>query len=414
MIQLRRVLLTGSAFVVSGANAASVAWHISERSGAVTVLHAGVNKAALGGAEIFPGDIVSTGANGRAVLVHGEDYLVVAPGAKLHVTQPVAANPLLQVFQESGNVIYKIKHLVTPHFSVQTPFLAAVVKGTTFSITVSDSGAAVKVIQGALEVKTNVGNTSEMVTTGMTALVKSGDLLHLKLGGDVTKPSPVPNGAAKPAAPLTSAAPGKTETSAASAPAQVAAEAAPVAAAPAPQAEPSEGVITTKIGEPAVSMAALTGGMIEGNSAFASDMANMNKATSVVTVAIADANAAAAAPPAPAVTPVATPAPVTKPTTVTVTTPDATVTVTQAPTPTPTPVTTPAPVVATVDPAPIVTTPAPAAPATTDEPVKTPTVKYDDDDKKYKNSTKYSKNYSTQTAIESKATEQAEYTKRKP
>ena len=279
---VRHIFFVGTALTFASASAASESWHVSERSGAVTVLHSGVIKAALGGAEVVAGDLVTTGPNGRAVLVRGEDYLVVAPSSKLHVAQPVATNPLLQVFQDSGNVVYKIKHLVTPHFSVQTPYLAAVVKGTTFSITVTEAGTALQVIQGALEVQTNDGGAKELVTTGMVALVKSSDMFRLSVGGATPHAVVSPNTRLKSAEPFA-----KPVTTGTSAP-----------------------VIATRITEPAVSIATLTAGLVDGSAAFASDATNTTKTTALIKTAMADATAALAAakvaPSAPTPTPTPT------------------------------------------------------------------------------------------------------------
>ena len=174
----------GGVLLTSAAHAAPDAWHVSERSGVVTILHAGTSHVALMGAEVNVGDVVATGVSGRAVLVRGEDYLVVAPATQLRVAEPTPANPLLQVLQDAGNVIYKIKHLVTPHFAVSTPYLAAVVKGTTFSITVTEQGTAVQVIDGALKVQTNDGGASELVRPGMIAQVSASSRYQLSIGGD--------------------------------------------------------------------------------------------------------------------------------------------------------------------------------------------------------------------------------------
>jgi len=317
----RHIFFVGTALTFASASMASESWHVSERSGAVTVLHSGVIKAALSGAEVVAGDLVTTGSNGRAVLVRGEDYLVVAPSSKLHVAQPVAANPLLQMFQDSGNVVYKIKHLATPHFSVQTPYLAAVVKGTTFSITVTDAGTALQVIQGALEVQTNDGAAKELVTTGMVALVKASDIFRLSVGGASPHTVTSPNTHIKPIG----AAPER--------PLQPAA------------IDPKVPVIAARISEPAISLTTLTAGLVDGSASFASDTSNTTKTAALVKTAMADATAAVAATKAEPVTPA--PAPAASTTVASVATAIA---------PTPAPVVTTPPAIAAQTP-----TPAPAA-----------------------------------------------------
>lgn len=46
-------------------------WTISEASGAVRVSHSGITRVATRGNTVVPGDVVTTGSGGRAVLVRG-------------------------------------------------------------------------------------------------------------------------------------------------------------------------------------------------------------------------------------------------------------------------------------------------------------------------------------------------------
>jgi FecR protein len=277
--------LLGLAMMIPAvAKAAPQSWRVSERSGPVTILHSGINKVAVQGAEAAAGDVVATGANGRAVLVRGEDYLVVAPSSRLRIATPSQKNSLLQVLQDSGNVVYKIKHLLTPHFSVETPYLAAVVKGTTFSITVNDAGTAVQVVQGALEVQTVDGGAKELIRPGMIARIMATDQFRLKIEGDhphiVTSPNApakqqereadITVSSAEPSA-LTDSVTGSENT-----------------------------VITTKIAEGDVSIAKVTGGLIEGNASFAANVTSTTQAVSTIKAAEVEL---ASLPPTPAPTP---------------------------------------------------------------------------------------------------------------
>jgi len=193
MINAKFTLVAIGLFMTSAASAAPDGWQISEKSGTVTVLHSGVSKIALQGNAIAMGDVVNTGPNGRAVLVRGQEYLVIAPNSRLRIADPAPSGGMVQILQDVGNVIFKIKRKSTPHFAVQTPYLAAVVKGTTFSVTVNESGASVQVIEGAVEVKTNDGGARDLVRPGMIAAVNARNLFQLKIDGDTSHVTVSPN-----------------------------------------------------------------------------------------------------------------------------------------------------------------------------------------------------------------------------
>ena len=303
------------------ANAATDGWQISEKSGNVIVLHSGVSKIALQGNAVAMGDVISTGTNGRAVLVRGQEYLVVAPDTRLRIADPAPSGGFVQIIQDVGNVIFKIKRKSTPHFAVQTPYLAAVVKGTTFSVTVGEAGASVQVIEGAVEVKTNDGGASDMVRPGMIAAVSARDLYRLKVDGDTSHVTTSPNapGTATPATDET-----KSTAAGAAAPAATPAVAATDPAPAVPVAPPAtaatETRIETAIVEAPRSVAELTGGLIEGNATIASpvrvaevvkDAAAAAVPAKVEPVAASPVEVAQTTPPTPAES--ATPAPAAPP-----------------------------------------------------------------------------------------------------
>jgi hypothetical protein len=73
----------------TSALAAPPAWRISEASGDVRILRAGASRIASRGGALAAGDGISTGVNGRAVIVRGEEFLIVAPSSRLRL--PAAA-----------------------------------------------------------------------------------------------------------------------------------------------------------------------------------------------------------------------------------------------------------------------------------------------------------------------------------
>ncbi|MBY0303119.1 MAG: FecR family protein, partial [Sphingomonas ginsenosidimutans] len=156
-------------------------WTISEASGPVTIARAGVSTVATRGGAVSAGDVVSTGRGGRAVLVRGTEFMMVAPGSRLRL--PAEAQPagVTRVIEELGNVVFMIKKKMTPHFEVKTPYLAAVVKGTTFSVGVSGAGTSVQVLEGAVDVATLDGGAHDLVTPGAVAMVAAGNRMRMTI-----------------------------------------------------------------------------------------------------------------------------------------------------------------------------------------------------------------------------------------
>ncbi len=259
-----RILTLGALLCAGTAHAGTPGWTVSESSGAVTVTRPGYSAVVVRGGAVNAGDIVSTGKNGRAVLVRGEEYLVVSPGARITIADP-KPGAMTQIIQSFGNTLYKIKKMATPHFAVETPYLAAVVKGTVFSVTVTPKGASVQVTEGRVEVATPDGGASYLVTPGEIGIVNRDAPYRLKIEGKEARTIDSPN---RPAAPT----PANTEVPAIE------------------TASSLDASISEAVGEGSVQLASLSGGMISGDAAIA--------------IATASARVAPVAPVAPVVAPV--------------------------------------------------------------------------------------------------------------
>lgn len=69
-----------------------------------------------------------------------------------------------RISQRRGEVFFEVDKRRDDHFIVETPYLAAVVKGTTFGVSVSNAAASVSVSQGQVSVSTAPGGGSVSVT----------------------------------------------------------------------------------------------------------------------------------------------------------------------------------------------------------------------------------------------------------
>lgn len=219
MLSLFRLMLASllAALVLSSpAYAAPKLWQVTESSGPVSVDVDGEVSPAERGQTLNPGDAIETGESGRAVIVRGGEYVIVGPKSRVRIAVPSVSDEKTQIFQSFGSALFKIEKKESWNFGVKTPYLAAVVKGTTFNVTVTDAGATVQVTEGKVEVSTLDGGAVDLMVPGRIARVDAGDRQLLKVLGtearELRSPlPPVENSAAVIEAPAS----GNTATSAA-------------------------------------------------------------------------------------------------------------------------------------------------------------------------------------------------------
>lgn len=234
-------------------------WTVSEMSGSVQVAHRGMSRIATRGLSVTAGDTVTTGPGARAVLVRGTEYMMVAAGSRLQLQPEAQSSGFTQMIEEFGNVVFMIKKKATPHFEVRTPYLAAVVKGTTFAVGVTPQGASVQVLEGAVEVATGDGGARDLLRPGSVAIVAENDRYRMRVETNgVTKIVESP------------AATGHTTTSQTT---LAAGRVVPTAAR----------VIADTVYEASVALDTVTGGLINGTTGGRSDAAGLTDATRTAT-----------------------------------------------------------------------------------------------------------------------------------
>ena len=277
-------------FVLSTPAAASTkAWQISESTGSVSVESNGQVRTGTRGMALKAGDAVSTGSTGRAVIVRGGEYVIVSPKSRVRITKPEESGAITQIFQSIGSALFKIEKKETPHFGVKTPYLAAVVKGTTFNVTVTANGATVQVTEGRVEVSTLDGGASDLIVPGRIGRVDANDMKLLKVMGNEATAIRSESSAVIAPANENSA----TESEAASTQADESKSASGTlsksdnnnggsAAADSNAKSEFSGKIAAPIASDPVSLALVTGGLISGNQGIIRD-ANVTARTSSAT-----------------------------------------------------------------------------------------------------------------------------------
>ena len=150
--------------------AGTLAWRVTEVSGNVQVKRAERPQRAVKGQSLAVGDVVTTGRDGRAVIARGKEFIVVAPTTQLRLPGE-AQRSIIQVIQDYGRAMFSIEKKSTAHFAVGTPYLAAVVKGTAFTVTVGELGASVRVSEGVVDVETPTRNAHQLTGAGQVVSV---------------------------------------------------------------------------------------------------------------------------------------------------------------------------------------------------------------------------------------------------
>ncbi|HEX9212578.1 MAG TPA: FecR family protein [Bradyrhizobium sp.] len=148
---LMAVLILGTA---SGAFAADDGvWSVSKASGEVWVATDGTQQVSLNQEEALkPGDTIRTGRTGRVLLVRGEETILISPNSVVGLPAEKKEGLSTTIIQQAGSILLEVEKRNVKHFEVETPYLAAVVKGTQFSVTVGAGSTKVGVLRGQVEV----------------------------------------------------------------------------------------------------------------------------------------------------------------------------------------------------------------------------------------------------------------------
>ncbi|WP_319530076.1 FecR family protein [uncultured Cohaesibacter sp.] len=119
--------------------------------------------------KLYPGQSLVTGARTRLLLTRGKERIQV--GSNTSMSLPGADD--LQsgrtiVYQTRGTLHLQVNKKDVKHFAVQTPYMVAAVKGTQFTVDVSEAGTDVRVHEGVVEVTNRKTANAMNVTAGET------------------------------------------------------------------------------------------------------------------------------------------------------------------------------------------------------------------------------------------------------
>lgn len=154
--------------------AAGQNWIIEEVTGKVTLATPSQPmQNAKPGDLLPPGGRVTTEAGARAVLSQGGDRMTVSANSVVEIAADSKKSIMTRVMQTLGTVLFAVEKGSSDRFEVETPYLAATVKGTVFTVSIRNEGAAVHVTEGAVQVATVDRQRSVVVRPGQTGAVSS-------------------------------------------------------------------------------------------------------------------------------------------------------------------------------------------------------------------------------------------------
>ncbi|MDE5452236.1 hypothetical protein GWE18_05000 [Bradyrhizobium sp. CSA112] len=193
----------GTAFVLATTSAAFAAdgddWTVHKSSGEVWLSGTGVQQASLKQEDMLkPGDTVRTGRTGRVLLRRGDEMILVSPNSVVGVPAQKKEGLSTTIVQQAGSILLDVEKRNVKHFEVETPYLAAVVKGTQFRVTVNAGKTTVDVVRGQVEVADFKSGQIAQVMAGQHATAFATGKTGLSLGGPGTL-APIEQG--KPRAP---------------------------------------------------------------------------------------------------------------------------------------------------------------------------------------------------------------------
>lgn len=180
-----------AALVLATASRASAAddgvWSVSKSSGEVWLAINGAQQVSLNQQETLkPGDTIRTGRNGRVLLVRGEETILISPNSVVGVPAEKKEGLSTTIIQQAGSILLEVEKRNVKHFEVETPYLAAVVKGTHFSVTVGAGSTKVGVLRGQVEVSDFKTGQIAQVMPGQVATAFEHGKPGLSLSGSGT------------------------------------------------------------------------------------------------------------------------------------------------------------------------------------------------------------------------------------
>ena len=168
-------LVAAIALAVTTATALADDWTVTRLRGTVQQLIGGEWQALERGSVVPDERSVFTRSNGYATLVRGNEAIELGPNTRIEIYDRGGRKPFTTILQHAGTLTVEAEVRNVQHFAVKTAYLAAVVKGTRFTVTSKSSGGSVEVFRGQVSVEDKRNAETVLILAGQKATVaKSG------------------------------------------------------------------------------------------------------------------------------------------------------------------------------------------------------------------------------------------------
>ncbi|MGR4847340.1 hypothetical protein ACIPSK_32870 [Rhizobium sp. LARHSG275] len=187
MSTMYRILISALILVTTAASAAAEDWRVVKTTDQARYSVDRTKWLDLSTGDVLPNRAwVSTGPRGRIQLARGVESITFQPNTLAAITTNESLAMKTQIFQQVGSLDLEIEKRSQPHTTVQTPYLAAVVKGTIFHVTVGKTKASVSVDRGLVQVTSFASGQQSKVGPRQSAVVdiKAG----MTVRGQLSKP----------------------------------------------------------------------------------------------------------------------------------------------------------------------------------------------------------------------------------
>src|SRR5262245_8336492 len=152
------------------ARTGAVGWRVDGMTGqASTDRGAGAAAPLAVGQVLSDGSEVETGPGAVVFLSRNGDRLIVQPNSRLRIDAPGTEGLLDHFMQSLGSIFYDVEPRKNRSFGVTAPYVAAIVKGTRFLVTVEPDKNSVRVDRGRVLVESMDRASSVLVDAGKVA-----------------------------------------------------------------------------------------------------------------------------------------------------------------------------------------------------------------------------------------------------
>ena len=194
----RALICLVMAMAGTAASADEATWTVKKSTGQVWITTPGAQQASLTQETTLRiGDTIRTGPNGRVLLIRGTESMLVSPNSVIGLPAENKDGMSTTVTQQAGTILLDVERQNVKHFEVETPYLAAVVKGTQFQVSVDATGSHVTVLRGQVEVADFKSGQIGQILPGQTAAAFSSGKAGLTFSGS-GRFYPIEQGAPRP------------------------------------------------------------------------------------------------------------------------------------------------------------------------------------------------------------------------